>query len=271
MQEEKMNIKIYVITHKMVDLNLPFNYQKLLVGACKNQCIDNGYVLDDSSDDNISNKNSNYCELTGLYWIWKNDHCDVKGLVHYRRFFTKNRFSSKSKYFYTRKNIEDILKTYDVIVAEKIFIDEQTIKENYLVKHKIGDWNKLKKIIEEDYSEYLTAFEQVECGNWFYPYNMLIAEKKIFDRYAAWVFDILGKLENVVDLSGYDIQQARIYGFLSERLLAVWLIANGLKVYEAPVIQLDSRVRYRARRALERCFQRKITIEKVQVRKDFVL
>lgn len=255
-----MKTKIFVITHKMVDLKLPSNYQKLLVGAYKKTCSDAEYIVDNSSTDNISNKNENYCELTGLYWIWKNDKHDIKGLVHYRRFFTQNRFCDNSRYFYTDKKIEKILEKYDVIVAEKLFIDEKTVKRDYLVNHKIEDWDKLKQIIAKDYPQYLAAFEQIENGNWFYPYNMIITNKAIIDLYSEWIFDILGKLEKVVDLTGYDVQQARIYGFLSERLMAVWLITNNYNIYEAPVIQLGSRVRYRVRRALERLFKRKIVL-----------
>lgn len=37
-----------------------------------------GYIGDNTGD-NISLRNSNYCELTGLYWAWKNLKCDYIG------------------------------------------------------------------------------------------------------------------------------------------------------------------------------------------------
>ena len=59
---------------------------------------------------------------------------------------------------------------------------------------------------------------------------MLIAPKEIFDAYSKWLFDVLFELEKRTDISSYDTYQARIYGFLSERLLLVWLTKHPLKV-----------------------------------------
>lgn len=86
-----MNTKIYVATHKPIEKFGDDCYQLIHVGAAqhpKSQIL--GAISDNDAVDNISDKNDKYCELTGLYHIWKNiKDADITGLVHYRRFFVK--------------------------------------------------------------------------------------------------------------------------------------------------------------------------------------
>lgn len=114
--------KLYIVQHKKVDLTaykLDSCYKEIRVGAYALEELD---LEADNTGDNISWKNKNYCELTALYWIWKNDHeSDVVGLCHYRRFFTKSMLSTRTKHFITSADIDKYLKKYDVIVARKSF------------------------------------------------------------------------------------------------------------------------------------------------------
>ncbi|MCS4465828.1 DUF4422 domain-containing protein [Clostridium botulinum] len=72
-----MNIKILVATHKKYSMPKESMYLPIHVG-CEGK-KDLGYIGDNTGD-NISLRNSNYCELTGLYWAWKNLKCDYIGL-----------------------------------------------------------------------------------------------------------------------------------------------------------------------------------------------
>ena len=60
--------------------------------------------------------------------------------------------------------------------------------------------------------------------------NMFIMKRDNFDKYCEWLFYILFELEKETDLTGYTASEARIYGYLSERLLNVWVKQNNLKL-----------------------------------------
>ena len=81
-----MNIKILVATHKKYDMPTERIYLPIHVGKAGKESL--GYQGDDIGD-NISWKNTSYCELTGVYWGWKNLQCDYIGLCHYRRYFLR--------------------------------------------------------------------------------------------------------------------------------------------------------------------------------------
>ena len=105
MAEDK-TVKIIVAAHKAFRMPEDEMYVPLHVGAdCKPAAdgppLSRGY-LNDNTGDNISIKNPGYCELTGLYWAWKNLESDYIGLVHYRRHFclhrTRDPFDGVLKY-----------------------------------------------------------------------------------------------------------------------------------------------------------------------------
>ena len=79
-----MSIKIFVMTHKQFEDPTDSMYVPLQVGHAISPEL--GYLADDTGD-NISRKNKSFCELTGIYWLWKNFHtCDYIGICHYRRY-----------------------------------------------------------------------------------------------------------------------------------------------------------------------------------------
>lgn len=226
------NTRIYVVTHKKADIqqyHLDPAYKLIRVGNYGKEA-DTG-LLSDRTGIQIADKNPNYCELTAMYWMWKNDHdSEIIGLCHYRRYFTKSAWSDSSDYFLTAQDIEQILHEYDAVIPEKEFCYRGAYA-GYLDCGREKDLITTKQAIQELYPDYVPFYEsefEYSAGN--YPANMIITSKKHFDAYSKWLFDILGYVEERTDLTGYTPAEARIYGYISERLLGVWLAKQQLKV-----------------------------------------
>lgn len=235
---KKNPIKIFIAAHK--ECILPKNdiYIPLHVGAKDKKNL--GYIKD-STKDNISDKNKNYCELTGVYWIWKNINANIVGLVHYRRYFFSNVFDHTLDKIISCQEIEEILKKKDVIVSKKIKIPKYTVKKQYEVMHYINDYDKCRNIIEQKYPDYLESFDKISKRRYLYAYNMCIMKKELFNNYCIWLFDILFQLEKEIDISNYSTYDKRVFGFLSERLFNVWLEKNKLKLEELYVYNVDDK------------------------------
>lgn len=238
-----MDIKILVATHKKYDMPSESIYLPIHVGREGKQEL--GYQGDNQGD-NISLKNSNYCELTGLYWAWKNLNCEIIGLSHYRRYFTnKNKLQifmnkeNKMDLILNEDEIKAILNKVDIIVPKKRNYYIETIYSHYKNAHHIKDLDETRNIIEELCPEYLESFDSVMEGKTLHLYNMFVMKKELFDEYCEWMFSILFELEKRVDISEYDAYQSRIFGFISERLFNVWILKNEISKKNINVVNIE--------------------------------
>lgn len=235
-----MDIKILVATHKPYWVPEDKVYLPLHVGAEGKP--DLGYTKDNTGD-NISVKNPNYCELTGLYWAWKNLDCEYIGLCHYRRYFAHwsngKSLEAKRKAIFTKKDYEELLQKYDVILPQKRNYYIETVRSHYEHAHHKKDLDEVEKIIAEAYPEYRDAFNKVMNRTKLHILNMFVMKKALFDQYCSWLFSIEFELEKKIDISNYDSYNARVFGFLSERLFNVWLEKQNLNAIEVNVINLE--------------------------------
>lgn len=241
-----MTEKIYVAMHKKVELpKLDSLYEPLLVGSF-NKKENIGLIRDDSGE-NISEKNENYCELTGIYWIWKNSKEDIVGLCHYRRFLAKNKLLKVNPNDYLSKNdiIKDFADGVDIILPEKNYFTGKIISETSTAPN-MDDMKIVEDIIKERYPEYLNDYKKFVNNNAAYLCNVMVAKKNIFDKYCEWLFDILFETEKRMDKETYinDPYRKRMFGFISERLLNVWINHNerkySLKTY--PMINTEENI-----------------------------
>ena len=221
-----MSTRIYVMTHKaFIPPDDPV-YIPLHVGRAK--AADLGY-LGDNTGEHISDLNCYYGELTGLYWLWQNLDFDGNiGICHYRRFFVDENRKLLSKADYER-----ILSEYDVITSKAMYIG-QPYYSYYGEAHNIHDLKLEGEVIRELFPADYPVFEQVMSGKKHYFGNLMVAPKKLFDAYCEWLFAIFAELGMRIDVSGYDAYHKRVFGFLSEQLLLVWVTARGLSAYESP-------------------------------------
>lgn len=221
-----MSLCIYMATHKTQD-----NYNKdiitpIQVGA--NLTDVDLYPLKDNIGDNISDKNKVFCELTALYWIWKNSEDEYVGLCHYRRFFDI-------------EDKEEIIKILDSgkIIVPKLAYLGRSLEKQYKHNHTDEIWDTMVTVLNEKYPEYSEIAKKVFAENKMYPFNMFIARREFLDGYCEWLFDILFEVENRVSEKNFDEYQLRYAGFLSERMLILYLLKNYLEVCEIKIIDED--------------------------------
>ena len=177
----------------------------------------------DNTGDNISMKNKQYCELTALYWIWKNDRSDYAGLCHYRRHF------ELSREMLEKLGQSDI----DVVLTIPIF-NYLGVGEVYRRDHVGADWEVMLAAIECLSPDYLDIALKLQEGQYYYGYNMFIARKEILNAYCEWLFPILTYCEEHCAEKN-DSYQNRYIGFLAERLLSIYFMhhENDYKIVHA--------------------------------------
>ncbi len=234
-------IKIFVATHKEYDFPTLDMYMPIQVG-CALRNDDFGYEKDNNSDDNISNKNASFCELTALYNIWKSKEyqgLEYIGLSHYRRYFSGKGFAFKSKNILGEEEALKLLKDFDVVVPKKRNYYIESVYNHYKNAHFEKDLIEVKNIITELYPNYTNSFNTVMNGKKLHLFNMFIMKKELFDSYMEWLFSILFELERRLNISDYDAYQARIFGFMSERLWNIWLLEQRLNKVELRVVNIE--------------------------------
>lgn len=219
---------------------LPIHAGKALSSQELNIQADN--ELNGQPCDNISSKNDSLCELTAIYWAWKNlkNLCpDVKyiGLYHYRRFLAFD--ESKSFTNTILKNESDII-GYKIDPAEIISILEKgytitvhksfrpyPIYIDYSILHISEDYRTLKKVIDEKFHDYFPDFlELMEHNNKYCAFNIFIMKWEDFEKYCEWLFAVVSELEPLIPFQHYNAYQKRALAFMTERLLQIWLVKN---------------------------------------------
>lgn len=260
MTESNVNCKIFLAYHKpaallKTDIFVPIhvgrdvmiekNKDGILSNSSQKWLIDN--LLGDNTGDNISIKNKNYCELTSQYWVWKNIEADYVGFMHYRRhlnFNVEKDYATDcwglisreyldnyyiSDFKLDDESIKKLVSSYDVVTVEPWNVKNAGSKNNYDhyknsdSKLHIEDYDRALDILRKRYPDFVEDIEAYNNSETGYYTNIFIMKKAIFNDYCKWLFDILFELEQVSDISNYDLQEARIYGYISEWLFGIYI------------------------------------------------
>lgn len=241
--------KIIVCCHKQDVMATQEPYLPIHVGkAIESATLD---IQCDNDGENISDKNKSYCELTGLYWAWKNlKNVDIVGLSHYRRYFDfhcqcdsvmpETPFATEQfdkLDLSVPESVINSIKDGIAYVAKPRYY-RHSLFEDYCCAHISDDIRTLEDYIMSTQPESIkwAWYEYMHCNCQLRHYNMFLMTWNDFDKYCSWLFAILAEMERQIDITHYSSVQKRIYGYMAERLMNVWLLANRFKLHEQPVI-----------------------------------
>lgn len=217
-------------------------------------------MLHDNTGDNISDKNQNYAELTGNYWVWKNflpQNNDVEyiGFCHYRRFLDFDKKASSKRCFvnfincvkfakkynscYSSQYIFDRIKNFDIILPELHHLTsrEGSIYQQYISNHPKEEIDKVINIIKLKYPEMVLDMDEYLKGTTTYFCLIYVMKRKLFDNFMNWTFTILTELDKKTDWKQYkEYLNVKTPAYLMERFFNVWLRyqirVNGIKISE---------------------------------------
>ena len=236
------------------------------------------HMLRDDVGENISARNDSYCELSALYWAWKNyaalGEPDYVGFMHYRRHFMFDGWRGNPEWVWLTNGhvyfvpcvtpeylehlsdslIEEqlrdcdciVLKPYDVAHLHSLSVREQYAK----LPGQRAEWFDI--LIEELsrlHPDYAEAIRRVQCGSVQYLCNMFIMQKELFFEYCEFCFSTLEAVDRRVNSKGLNDQEIRFLGYLGEFCLTVFLFhlrSRGarIKELEGSYILADEPVRH---------------------------
>lgn len=235
-------ICIAVATHKPYRMPKDSMYMPLQVGKSLHPEVNLGFQAD-STGDNISSLNAAYSELTAMYWLWKNNDANYKGLVHYRRHFASRRLNILVNDRFDRiisyDEMMEMLNSTDIVLPKKRNYYIETIYSHYVHTFSSEHLEIMRRIMEETQPEYLPAYDRVMQSRSAHLFNMFVMREDKFNAYCEWLFPLLEELTKRIDASRYDAFNARYPGRVSEMLLDVWLMTEKYDYAELPVVSTE--------------------------------
>lgn len=196
---------------------MPGWYVPLQVGAAR--CTERVAVLTDDQGDQISAKNGNYSELTGLYWLWKNvlpggEQTMYYGIGHYRRIL----LLTKDDLYRLQLNAIDVVLPYPM----RYWPNAAAHHKRYLSP---SDWQAVERALQELAPREAEHLAHVMGQPYFYNYNILLARQDVLSAYCAWLFPVLKRVEELSVPRGSE-RQDRYIGYVGETLCTLYFLCH---------------------------------------------
>lgn len=198
-----------------------------VVGSSKNKFLplDNireKFLIDQPHEgDNIDFLNPWYCELTGLYYLWKHVDDDIVGLEHYRRYFVNNKDKLLSE-----NEIREILKHNDVICKKWVFAEHgEKNGLSFLSKGKrYSYYEKFLSFLPKNEKDFIR--HELSTLPYFAQCNMSICKKEIIAAYMEWFMNY------AINFTAKELAaSSRIIGYISEFVFGAWLKMKKYKIH----------------------------------------
>ena len=117
----------------------------------------------------------------------------------------------------------------------------ETNYSHYIHAHHKEPLDRTREVIAKEYPQYLSSFDKVMRKREAHMFNMFVMRKDAFNSYCCFMFSILSRVENQIDISEYSVQEARVFGYISELLMDVWLDTNSFTYVEVPWGQIGGK------------------------------
>lgn len=195
-----------------------------VVGAAHNRFLpmENGrrkFVINEPHEgDNIDHLNPWYCELTGLYYLWKHETDDIVGLEHYRRYLVNGTGNLLNE-----NEVNFMLSNHDIICTMAKYNRIRPVKSWLIQNRKIQQFEKFLmfvKVYAGD--EFFNLCWDHLNGTWHCLGNMFIAKRELLNEYCEFMFPLLEMYRQAEEFYGRGLPN-RICGYFTEFLFGAWL------------------------------------------------
>lgn len=212
---ETENVEIYVATSHFDQMSFvkregmfaPLQVGAALTGKRKGCQTDN-------EGDHISGENANYCECTGLYWVWKNTSGqDYVGLNHYRR---RLELSTEDMAFVKAQGCDMVLALpqYGSMKVKNFFAGRLITKL---------DWDLMCQFVCAYDTGYDAVIQKYEAGDIYISCNLFVAKREWFDRYCTFAFSVAKQIDDYYKQRNI-IRNDRYMGYIFENLLSMFVM-----------------------------------------------